>query len=342
MSLNKRLILTDPGTTPDAAFFNIALYTGDDSTQAITGVGFQPDLVWIKPRNQNENHTVHDSTRGSTNQLATNGTSAAREQSNTIQSFDSDGFTTGSDNNTNKSSINYAAWCWRANGGTTSSNTDGSITSTVQASPLSGFSIVKYTGNVTAGATVGHGLSTAPDFIIMKNLDRAGYGWLVYHQAISEENYLVLNTDAAQTDQTSIFNDTAPTSSVFSLGSDTFGNYNGDDYIAYCFHDVSGFSKFGSYTGNGSNSGPTVTTGFEPGMVIIKNASSGNSWNIHDSARDTSNPRQKYVLPNATNQEASDLNGLNFNSSDFQLLDDYEYYNTDGDTYIYAAFKTTH
>ena len=341
MSLNKRLILTTPGTTPDAAFFNTVLYSGNDSTQAITGVGFQPDFVWIKPRNQNENHTLHDSTRGSTNQLASNSTSAAREQGNTIQSFDSDGFTTGSDNNTNKSGINYVAWCWRANGGTTSTNTDGSITSTVQASPLSGFSIVKYTGT-GSNATIGHGLSTAPDWIIMKNLDRAGYGWLVYHQAISEEKYLVLNTTATATDQASIFNDTAPTSSVFSVGTDTFGNYNGDDYIAYCWHDVAGFSKFGSYTGNGSNSGPTVTTGFEPGITIIKNADSANSWNTHDSARDTSNPRQKYVLPSAINQEAADLNGINFNSSSFQLLDNYEYYNTSGDTYIYAAFKTTH
>ena len=342
MSLNKRLILTTPGTTPDEAFFNIALYSGNDSTQAITGVGFQPDLVWIKPRNQTENHTVHDSTRGSTNQLATNSTSAAREQSNTITSFDSDGFTSGSDNNTNKSSINYVAWCWRAGGGTTSTNNDGSTTSTVQASPLSGFSIVKYTGT-GSNATIGHGLSTAPDWIIMKNLDRAGYGWLVYHQAISEEKYMVLNTGAAQADQASIFNDTAPTSSVFSVGTDTFGNYNGDDYIAYCWHDVSGFSKFGSYTGNGSTTGPVVNIGFQPDYLLVKRAEIGDSWRIFDSARSTSNTREEYLDADSTAAEAtSQFNTVDFLSNGFQPRCIGSTLNNSGGTYTYAAFKTTH
>ena len=341
MSLNKRLILTDPGTTPDAAFFNIALYSGNDSTQAITGLGFQPDLVWIKPRNQVENHTVHDSTRGSTNQLATNSSSAAREQGNTIQSFDSDGFTTGNDNNTNSDSINYVAWCWRAGGGTTSTNTDGSTTSTVQASPLSGFSIVKYTGT-GSNATIGHGLSTAPDLIIMKNLDRAGYGWLVYHTAIGEEEYMVLNTTDGATDQASIFNDTAPTSSVFSVGTDTFGNYNGDDYIAYCWHDVAGFSSFGSYTGNGSTTGPEVDIGFTPDFVLFKR-NTGDSWRIFDSARSTSNTREEYLDPDSTAAEAtSQFNTVDFITNGFQPRCIGSTLNNSGGTYTYAAFKTTH
>ena len=341
MSLNKRLILTTPGTTPDEAFFNTVLYSGNGSTQSITGVGFKPDLVWIKPRNQVENHHLADSTRGSTNQLAPNSTSAAREQSNTITSFDSDGFTTGNDNNTNSSNINYVAWCWRAGGGTTSSNSDGSITSTVQASPLSGFSIVKYTGT-GSNATIGHGLSTAPDWIIMKNLDRAGYGWLVYHQAIGEEKYKVLNTDAGATDQASIFNDTAPTSSVFSVGTDTFGNYNGDDYIAYCWHDVSGFSSFGSYTGNGSTTGPVVNIGFEPDFVLFKR-DSGDSWRIFDSARSTSNTREEFLDPHTTAAETtSQFNTVDFVSNGFQPRCIGSTMNNSGGTYLHHAFKITH
>ena len=148
--------------------FGALLYTGDDSSgRALTGLGFKPDFVWVKPRNQNENHTLHDSTRGSTNQLASNSASPAREQGNTIQSFDADGWTMNGDNNVNKTGINYSAWCWKANGGTTSSNSNGSITSTVQANTAAGFSIVQWTGT-GSNATIGHGLSSAPEWLVVK------------------------------------------------------------------------------------------------------------------------------------------------------------------------------
>jgi len=340
MSLNKKLILTDPGTLPDGAFFNTVLYSGNGSTQSITGVGFKPDVVWIKPRNQVENHHLADSTRGSTNQLAPNSTAAAREQGSTITSFDSDGFTTGNDNNTNSSGINYVAWCWRAGGGITSSNTDGDITSTVQASPLSGFSIVKWTANGTAGVTIGHGLGSAPELIIMKNLDRAGYGWLVYHSTISPTSAIVLNTSDAKTTGAGYFDNTATTSSVFSIGSDTFGNYNGDDYIAYCYDSVSGFSKIGSYTGDGNTSGPSITTGFQPDWLLVKDEGTGNSWRILDSARSTSNPRNNYLDPNNTGAEGTSIySNVDFNSNGFQLKNLGSNYNNSGRTYLYWAIK---
>jgi len=250
--------------------FNTVTYSGTSATQSITGVGFKPDWVWIKRTDGSENHYVQDSSRGSTYQIYTNLTDAEFNETGAITSFDSDGWTMGSYNGINNSGEEYVAWCWKANGGTTSSNTDGTISSTVQVNTKGGFSIVQYTANGTGGATVGHGLNSAPELIILKNLDRAGYGWLVYHKDISPAAAIVLNTTGAKSTQTGYFNDTATTSTVFTLGSDTFGNYAGDDYIAYCFESKAEYSKFGSYTGNGSTNGPVINTGFEPAFLMIK------------------------------------------------------------------------
>lgn len=340
MGLNKRLLGGISSGPADTAFFNILLYTGDRPTNAgKTGVGFPPDLVWIKGRDQTDFWSALDSTRGAQVMSPDNTDS---EASFSGWSFDSDGFTVGSSGQANNNGTSYVSYHWRANGGTTSTNTDGSINSVVQTSPLSGFSIVSYTGT-GSNATIGHGLGTAPDWIIIKNRDRNGYGWLVYHSAIGAEKYLVLNTGAAQTDQASIFNDTAPTSSVFSVGTDTFGNYNGDEYIAYCWHDVSGFSKFGSYTGNGSTSGPSVNIGFQPDFLLIKRAEIGDSWRLFDSARDTSNTREKFIDVDSTAAETtSQFNTVDFLSNGFQPRCIGSTMNNSGGTYTYAAFKTTH
>jgi len=342
MGLNKRLLGGISSGPADTAFFKTVTYTGNwngSNTNTIT-VGFQPDFIAIKCRSHSDSHHDYDSTRGMGKPLYFDSTAAESSASDHLD-VTSTGFTLTTDN-VNQSGRTFVAWCWRANGGTTSSNTNGSTTSTVQASSLSGFSIVKYTGT-GSNATIGHGLSTAPDWIIMKNMDRAGYGWLVYHQAISEENYMVLNTGAAQQDQASIFNDTAPTSSVFSVGTDTFGNYNGDDYIAYCWHDVSGFSKFGSYTGNGSTTGPEVNIGFTPDFVLFKRADVGDSWRIFDSARSTSNTREEYLDPNSNAAEAtSQFNTVDFITNGFQPRCIGSTMNNSGGTYTYAAFKTTH
>ena len=248
MSLGKRLISVE-SAIPDSQSFNTVLYTGNGSTQSITGVGFKPDIVWIKPRSFADNHALSDSTNGVNKSLAPN-TTAAIQTTLGVTSFDNDGFSLPNWGNVNQNGATFVAWCWKAGGGTTSSNTDGDITSTVQTSALSGCSIVKWTANGNAGVTVGHGLGVAPELIIMKNLDRAGYGWLVYHKDISPSSAIVLNTADAKTTGTGYFNDTATTSSVFSLGSDTFGNYNGDDYIAYCYHSVSGFSRYRKFLAN--------------------------------------------------------------------------------------------
>ena len=334
MSLNKRLLGGISSGPADTAFFNILLYTGDRPTNAgKTGVGFPPDLVWIKGRDQTDFWSVLDSTRGA-QMISTDSTNS--ESSFSDWTFDSDGFTVGSSGQANNNGTSYVSYHWRANGGTTSANSDGSISSVVQTSPLSGFSIVSYTGT-GSNATVGHGLSTAPDWILIKNRDRNGYGWLVYHSAIGAEKYLVLNTGAAQTDQASIFNDTEPTSSVFSIGTDTFGNYNGDKYIAYCWHDVSGFSKFGSYTGNGSTSGPSVNIGFQPDFLMIKRAEVGDSWRIFDSARGLGNPQTLFA--NLNSAEDNESNTVSSFDSDGWTMGSQQGVNDNGDTYIYMAFK---
>jgi len=277
MSLNKRLIAVGP--PPETATFNIVTYSGNDSTQSITGVGFQPDAVWIKPRNQVENHTFHDSTRGSTNQFAPNGNANYREQSNTITSFDSDGFTTGNDNNTNKSGINYVAWCWKANGGTTSSNTDGSITSSVQVSSDQGFSIAQFTGTQN-NASVGHGLGGAAEFVFTKG----SQGIPAMHMGDGTNKYwgYRLNETGLDTGNgAGFFQNFTPNSTIFKVGASDESNKSSTVTYAYSFRSISGVSKFGYYT---SNAGTKITTGFEPKFMMFKYANGGD-WYMQDLVR---------------------------------------------------------
>ena len=340
MSIGDKLLKSAAagGLTPSENF-KVITYTGTGSSNSITGVGFKPDFVWIKNRGSAQSHSLTDSTRGNNLVLQSNETSA--EASGQI-TLDSDGFTIGNDNALRNASGNtYVAWCWKANGGTTSSNGVGSITSTVQANTDAGFSIVKYVGNVTAGATVGHGLGAVPKLIILKNMDRAGYGWLVYHGALGATRAAAMNNTDAFYTGTNYFNDTNPTSTVFSLGSDTFGNYSGDDYIAYCFAEISGFSKFGSYAGNGSENGPIVETGFEVGYLMIKRVDSGDNWYIVDNARSTSNPRQAALFANLNDAEYATYGAkADFLSNGFQIVSTDNSTNASGGNFVYMAFAT--
>jgi hypothetical protein len=256
-------------------YFNTVLWTGDGNTRSITGVGFAPDLIVTKSRNNAFIPGWWDKVRGTGKVLASDRTdseSSLGTAGGSITAFDSDGWTmqNGTVNFSwiNQTSATYVAWNWKANGAGVS-NTDGSITSTVSANTTAGISIVTYTGNGVAGATVGHGLGAVPRMIIVKNRDQAD-AWQVYQAANTanpETDYLVLNTTAATADALDRWNDTAPTSSVFSLGDGVEVNTNTEDYVAYCFAEVEGFSKFGSYTGNASADGPFVYTGFRPAFV---------------------------------------------------------------------------
>jgi hypothetical protein len=327
-------------------YFNTVLYTGTGATLSITGVGFQPDFVWIKQRSGTRYHRTIDSVRGVNNELYPNGTDAESAEVSSLTSFNSDGFTIGSSAGVNENTYTFASWNWKANGAGVS-NTEGSINSTVSASTTSGFSIVSWTGDGT-NATVGHGLSQAPTIYIVKNRTDVT-DWRVGQVLTSSNNmtdgngyYMELNDTKASTNPGSAVTwgspPTAPTSSVFTVGSNNAHNGSGDAMIAYCFHSVKGFSKFGSYTGNGSADGPFIYTGFKPAFVMFKNTSSALFWQIHDSARDPFNEVQKRLAPNSSDAEGSGSIPIDFLSNGIKLRTTATTWNESGSNLIYMAF----
>jgi len=320
-------------------YFNTKLYTGNSSTNNITGVGFQPDWVWLKDRDSTEYHNVFDIVRGITaNRLYPNSTTATDGyDSNALQSFDSDGFTLGSGGAYNNSGNNFVSWNWLASN-TTASNTDGSITSTVSANTTSGFSIVKYTGNGTAGATIGHGLSSVPNVVLIKALTSSSQQWNMYHSSLGNGSHMHFNLTNAVNSSSNYFNNTTPTSSVFSVGSYFETNESSTDFIAYCFAEKQGYSKFGSYTGNGNADGTFIYTGFKPSFVMWKNATTASTnWHIVDNKRDTFNIVDKLLLPNDSSAEITQ-SALDLTSNGFKIRVTNGFVNTSGDNYIYMAF----
>ena len=326
--------------------FNTVLYTGTGATQSITGVGFQPDFVWIKQRNTIRNSRVVDSTRGATKHLITNLTNAQSTTSTNVLSLDSDGFTVGTATSSNENGGTFVAWCWKANGGNTSSNTDGTITSTVQVNSKAKFSVVQYTANAVSGATIGHGLGVEPDLVIVKNLNLSTQSWNTYVKGVTTTNaqFLTLNTDAANGNTANPrFIPGNFSSSVFSVGNDnsTNGVSDVDTYIAYCFASVAGYSKIGSYTGNGVANGPIINTGFEPARVMVKGYSNAGSWWMYDNKRSTTNPRNKVLRADSSAAETTNSNyNVNFLSNGFQFTGTDTDINGSGRTYIYMAFAS--
>ena len=317
-------------------YFNTILYTGTGATNAITGVGFQPDWVWIKDRGSNS-HRLTDSVRGATKILYSDLDFAEVIDADTIQSFDADGFTLeGSVSDFSASGYNYVGWNWLANGAGVS-NTAGSITSTVSANTTSGFSIVSYTGTGSA-ATIGHGLSTSPSMILIKNRTTA-YSWIVYHKSLGATKNLYLDLTGASDISSIQFNDTEPTSSVFSVGTSLATNKSSDSIIAYCFAEKKGFSKFGSYIGNGNANGPFVYTGFKPAFVLVDNKNQADDWYMFDNKRSSFNQVQANLKPNANAAEASSTSyAFDFLSNGFKLRSSTGAVNNNTDTLIYMAF----
>ena len=318
-------------------YFNTKLYTGDATDdRSITGVGFQPDFSWVKRRDSAGSHRLKDSIRGATKTLISNSTNAESTEANVFQAFESDGFQLGSDSALNASGGTYASWNWLASN-TTASNTDGSITSTVSANTTSGFSIVTYTGT-GANATVGHGLGVAPKMIIVKRLETAD-NWEVYHESLGNGTAIRLNLNEASFSTSGRWNNTSPTSSVFSLGTATVINASGENYIAYCFAEKKGFSKFGSYTGNGSTDGTFVYTGMRPAFVMIKRTDTANVWHMIDNKRNTFNTVDKVLFAEDSSAEAtSGSNQVDFLSNGFKARNSGSQINASGGTYIYMAF----
>ena len=298
--------------------FNTKLYTGTGSSNAITGVGFQPDWTWIKQRNGTYGHDLYDVVRGATKTLNTNNTLAEYTSADRLTSFNSDGFTLGTNASVNGSSDTYASWNWLANGAG-SANTDGTTTSTVSVNTTAGFSISKYTGT-SAVATIGHGLGVVPSMIIVKNLSSGTRKWAVWHNKLSANNkYLSLNETSAELTDSATWNNTAPTNTVFSSSGSGEVNQSGENFIAYCFAEKKGYSKFGSYTGNGNADGTFVYTGFKPAFVIYKRYDSGAySWVLVDNKRNTFNAVDKYVHPDSSAAEGT-VTLMDFLSNGFKM-----------------------
>ena len=321
--------------------FNTVLYTGNTSApRTITGVGFQADLNWTKNRSATQDHWLADAVRGSTKIIRANTTNVEvnAPSNGSISSFNADGYVlqagSSADLNYNTENNNYVSWNWKANN-SDSTNSDGSITSYVSANTTAGFSIVKYSGTL-ANATVGHGLGVAPKVIFIKCRGTGARSWVVYHDSIGNTKHLTLQeTDAAATSSAS-FNDTSPTSSVFSLGTSNNANDN-TTMVAYCFAPIKGYSKFGSYTGNGNADGTFVYTGFKPAFILVKDSTgSGNNWFIWDNKRDGYNVVNRYLRPNLANVEGY-YEAIDILSNGFKNR------NTSGsangsETYIYMAF----
>jgi len=331
------MLATGPVSTEH---FGIMTWSGNGaSTKSITGMGFQPDFVWLKQRSDSEQHYLVDSTRGHSkflhaNLSATEGTDASR-----IKSFNSDGISVGSDPAVNGSGQTYVAWGWKANGGTTTSNSSGTISSTVQANTTAGFSIVSYTGNNASSATIGHGLDSAPQLIWVKARNHSA-GWPTAFNDGSYSNYGIrLNQSGVDlNNQTVFFNNTAPTDSVFSVGSADETN-DGYNYIAYCFHSVDGYQKVGHYTGAGST-GLEVTLGFQARFIMVKKvATGGDRWLMADTTRHAALNNDAFLdtTSTLTERDFNCTNGITFGTNSFTVNTTDGSFNTSGGKYIYLA-----
>ena len=321
------------GITKPSLHFNTVTYTGNGGTQTITGVGFQPDFTWVKGRDHAYYHYLQDVVRGSQKIMYTNNTEAEVTITAGISAWNADGYVTGSQGALNYNGRSFVAWNWKAGNSSGSSNTDGSITSTVSANTTAGFSIVTYTGTGST-TTVGHGLGVKPDLVIYKERNNAN-SWRVMTDVSGSLKRLYLNVSDAEA--SIIDSSTAPTSTVLNIGTGSEVNRSSGTFVAYCFASKKGFSKFGSYTGNGNADGTFVYTGFKPAWVLTKETSNTSSWDMHDNKRDPDNVCEKYLLAEDTGAEdTTDI--LDFCSNGFKFRSSNGDRNQSGASYIYIAF----
>jgi hypothetical protein len=317
-------------------------YAGNGTSQSVNngnnntiGTTFQPDFAWLKDRTSVASHLLFDSVRGATKYLISNDSAAETTNATTLTAFNSNGFSVGSFGGANGSGDNFVGWQWKSSGSTVS-NTNGSITSTVSANTTAGFSIVTYTGNGSTG-TVGHGLGVAPSLVIAKTRSVV-YDWYVYHGSIPATQTLFLDLTLAATTATA-WNNTAPTRSVFSVGSSNGTNQNGTTMVAYCWAAVPGYSAFGSYTGNGSSDGPFIYTGFRPRYILIKRTDSTGDWVVQDTSRSPYNVADNALFPNLSNAESVSVGYItDFLSNGFKIRNTALNENVNGATYVYIAF----
>ena len=320
-------------------YMDATLWTGNSTAgRLITNAAlFKPDFVWIKVRSNANENDLFDTVRGAGSYVRSNSTNAEATNTNTLSAFNSNGFTVGTDSEVNESPQTYVGWQWQAGQGTNSTNTSGSITSTVSVSTTAGFSVVTWTAT-GSNATIGHGLGVAPKMIITKGRNAVN-GWNVYTSTTGNGNYLRLDTTAASTSGSTYWNNTSPTSTVFSTGT---WYSNTETYVAYCFAAIPGYSAFGNYTGNGSADGPFIATNFAPKYVMIKSSSdAGTDWWVMDSVRSEYNIRQNLLSPNTSSAENASVPFIDFLSNGFKIRTATSgWNNTNGSTYIYACFAS--
>jgi hypothetical protein len=328
--------LPAPTITKPSTVMDVALWTGNGSALSITGLGFNPDLVWIKGRSGATDHALYDSVRGATIDLVSNSTAAETTQTQGLTAFNSDGFSLGTLAKVNTNAATYAGWAFDA-GSSTVTNTSGTISSQVRANPSAGFSVVTWTGN-GASATVGHGLGVAPSFLIVKSRSTSN-SWVIYHRALGGAFYLLFDTSAAGGSANATWGsaNSDPTASVFSVGSGAATNGNGSNFVAYCFAPVAGYSAFGSYTGNGDADGPMVFTNMRPRWIMLKRTDTASYWSIIDTVRKGYNVDNDALFPNTAGSEnPNDL--ADILSNGFKLRSGTASVNASAGTYIYAAF----
>ena len=316
------------------AHFNSKIYTGNGGTQSITGIGHQPDLTWIKKRDGTNYHVLTDAVRGATKQIYSNDTGAEQAVAEGLKSFDSDGFTLGTNGDTNGSGGSYVGWNWKA--GTTSGiTTDGNTTITpsyYSINQTAGFSILKFIGNGVTGAKLAHGLGGTPAKIVIKKIDATG-DWTVYHKGMTTGYTMWWNYTQAEAAENLIY---SPDATNITLSNHSSVNTNGTTYIAYCWKEVTGYSKFGSYVGNGNADGTFIYTGFKPAFVILKSSTSTESWVLVDNKRLGYNPDNNVLKPDTNGTEATD-NDVDLLSNGFKVIRNTGYVNDSGQTYIYMA-----
>ena len=314
-------------------YFNTVLYTGNGSTQTISGVGIQPDMTWIKERNGTEYHRLYDAVRGATKEIYPNASLYEATNANSLTSWNADGFALGTETGVNNNSDTYVAWNWKM--GTTTGLSGGDITPTGYSfTTTAAQSVIGYTGTGSP-SNIPHGCGAVVKFLIIKEYSH-DTNWAVYNEYSGNTAFLQLNTDAAAA-STNNWNDTTPTSTVFRVASGDQTNNSGRTYIAYCFANVRGYSKFGYYEGNGNVNGPFAYTGFRPAVVIRKRANSSNDWYITDNKRLGYNPKNAYLFPNTTQTE-SDIERIDFLSNGFKIRTTDSGDNASGEIYIYMAF----
>ena len=325
-------------------YFNTKLYTGTGSSNALTGVGFQPDFTWIKSRSAATHNNLYDSVRGATKEIYSNLANSEDTDAQSLKSFDTDGFTVGTGTDQNNNGATYVAWNWKAgtsvSGTTTGAGTNKSYTGSVNTT--SGISIIRYQGNGTNGHTIPHHLGVTPTVMMVKRLTGASSNWSNYQSDfwVSGGNqYIDLNRTAAAAADTVMWYNTQPTSSVFTVGTNERVNYNNDYFINYLFTPIQGYSSFGKYIGtNGGADGPFIYTGFKPAFVLIKDALAANAWNIRDDKRNTYNPATNFLVPDSEAAEVTAGEAVDILSNGFKIKANGGKVQDSGNTYIYMAF----